>query len=112
MVAVHVLKPINPALVCVVPHSAERAVGLAFSLGFLCLLSVRDPLYLSVENPDLQQLRVYRTAEEILEDSFAPRHIQISSEPFHILRHLLRIVGLAVVLLVQPAPLQSAHFWE
>ncbi len=113
VVGVHFVELIDSALVRVVPNRAERTVGLALALGCLRLLSVCDLLYRCRRTPE-------RPTTSYLPSR--PRDTQrcpcdfvtyvIGGEPLHFVRHLLRIVGLAVVLLVQPAPLQASHFWE
>src|SRR3984957_3632563 len=60
VVGVHFVDFIDSALVRVAPNRAERTVGLAVGPRCLRLLSVCGPLDRCVEDPDLQQLCVYR----------------------------------------------------
>ena len=54
VVGIHFVELIDSALVRVVPNRAERTVGLTVAFGSMRLLGVCDPLYRSVEYPDLQ----------------------------------------------------------
>ena len=112
MVGIHLVELVDPTLVGVVANGAQRAVGLALGLRLLRLLVVRDPLGFLVEHPHGQQLLVGRAAQEVFEDSFAIRDVVVSRELLDNDRHLLRVEILAVVRLVQPAPLQVAHLGE
>jgi hypothetical protein len=80
VISVHFVELVESALFRVVPNRAERAVRLGLALACLRLLGVCGFLYLVIEYPNGQELLVYRTAQEILEDLFAIRHVRIGDE--------------------------------
>ena len=109
VVGVHLVELVDPALVGVVTHSTQRAVGRALGLRYARLLIVDGLLGGIVKHAHFKELRLLLAAEDELEHSAPHLDVGIGVEPLHVGGHFLWVTRLRVVSLVERPPLQSLH---
>lgn len=90
--------------------STERTVGNAFFFGFLRLFLIHLLDGDFIKYTDIQELRVFFTAKDILENASMIRDLWVPQKLIHPFLYLFFGIGMMMVLIVQAAPFQTAHF--
>ena len=90
--------------------STERTVGNAFFFGFLRLFLIHLLDGGFIKYTDIQELRVFFTAKDILENASMIRDLWVPQKLIHPFLYLFFGIGMMMVLIVQAAPFQTAHF--